>query len=93
MGEEAEVADAYKSLWQHVKQKAAHELVGRNCELPLLIAMCGVAPAKRYLVFRERDQSVIRDGYPMSVRAEITQGLIGAAERAFAVDNPIFDEH
>ena len=52
--------------------------------------MGGVAPTKGDLAAVERDQSVVGDGHAMSVAAEIAEHVLGAAERGFGVDDPIF---
>jgi len=42
--------------------------------------MGGVTPTKGDFLVGERDQSVIGDGYAMSVTAQITEYILGASE-------------
>src|SRR5215510_13579685 len=37
--QKAEMTDTHKAAWQDMLQKAAQELVGRNCHFPLLVAV------------------------------------------------------
>jgi hypothetical protein len=54
--------------------------------------MGGVTPAKGDFLVGERDQSVIGDGYTMSVTAQIAEHIVGASEGSFRVDHPVFSE-
>jgi hypothetical protein len=47
-----------------------------------------VSPAKSNLVILEGNETVIGNGHPMCVSAEVTKRLIGSAEGWFAIDNP-----
>jgi len=49
------VADADESVREDVKKEAAQELGNRNRKFPLLVAVCGISPAKGHLVLAEID--------------------------------------
>src|ERR1700730_2849568 len=89
VGQEAEVADAYKTFGEQVQQEAAQELVdGEGHEL-LLVVVSGIAPAKGDLAIGEGDQAMVGDGHAMGVAAQILQHVLGATERTFQVDHPV----
>jgi hypothetical protein len=52
--------------------------------------MGGITPAKGDFLVGERDQSVVGDGYAMSVTAQIAEYILGASEGSFRVDHPVF---
>jgi hypothetical protein len=49
------MADADETVRENVKKKAAQELRHRKLEFPLLVAVCGISPAKGDLVLAEID--------------------------------------
>jgi hypothetical protein len=51
-----------------------------------------VLPAEGDLVMLESQQTVVRDGHAMGVAGEITQHMVGAAERWLGIDHPILTE-
>src|SRR5208283_827428 len=89
VGEEAEVADAYETAWQQVEQEAAQELFDSQSHDPLLVAVSGVAPAKRYVARGESNQPAVGNGDAMGVGAQIAQHMFRPAERPFGVDDPV----
>jgi len=58
----------------------------------LLIVVSGVAPTKGNLAVVEGNQSVVGDGYAVGVAAKVIEYILGAAERWFGVDDPIFSK-
>src|ERR1700674_2505821 len=54
--------------------------------------MGGVTPAKGDFLVGERDQSVVGDGYAMSVTAQIAEHILWASERWFRVDHPVLSK-
>jgi hypothetical protein len=89
VGKEAKVPDANETLWQMVKQKAAQELVCRYFHDLFNVSMSPVSPAERDLSIRKGDQAVVGDGHSMGIAAQITEHVFRAAERPFAVHNPV----
>jgi hypothetical protein len=89
-GEETEVADADEALGEQMQEEAAQELTKREGHQLLLIVVSGVAPTKGDLAVVERNQSVVGDGYAMSVAAQVVEYELGTTERWFGVDDPIF---
>jgi hypothetical protein len=92
VGEETEVADAYETAWQQVEQEAAQELFDSQSHDPLLVAVGGVAPTKRYVALGESNQPAVGNGDAMGVGAEIAQHMFRSSERPFGVDDPVVTE-
>jgi hypothetical protein len=61
------VADADKSLGEHVQQEAPDELFGRQYHRAFLAAMGVVLPAKGGLAILQTQQSMIGNGYSVGV--------------------------
>lgn len=90
IGEKSEVADAHETFRKHVKQKAAQELLCGQCHIALDVSMGTISPSEGNLSIVKGDQSMIGNGHSMGVTAEIFENMFRAAERALAVDDPIF---
>ena len=58
----------------------------------MFVVVSGIAPTKRDLPIRKRDQSMVGDGHAMSVPAQITEHMLWASERTFRVDHPVLSE-
>jgi hypothetical protein len=92
MGQETEVADAHEAWGKHVEQKAAQELLDRQGQEALLVAVGGVSPAKGDLVTGQSQQAVVGDSDPMGVGAQVVEHIVRAPEWRFAVDDPVLAE-
>ena len=90
-GEQAIVADAMEACGQHVHEKAADELVGREGHHLVSLAPFApvVLPLEGDALVIACDQAAIGDGDAMGVAREISQDFLRAAEGAFAVDHPV----
>jgi len=75
-----------------VQEEAAQELIDRQGDEPLLVAVSGVAPAKGDVVVGKSNQPAVGNGDAMSVSAEIAQHVFWPAERALGVDDPVVTE-
>ena len=75
-----------------MEQEAAQELIDSQSHEPLLVAVCGVSPAKCDVAFGECDQPGVGDGNAMGVGAEIAQHMFRTAERRLGVDDPVVSE-
>jgi len=51
-----------------------------------------VLPAEGDLVMLESQQTVVGDGHAMGVAGEITQHMVGAAERWLGINHPVLTE-
>jgi hypothetical protein len=71
-----------------MQQETAQELFRGQGHLPLLISVSIILPAEGDLVVLERHQAVVGDGHAMGVACEITQHMMGAAERWLGIDDP-----
>ena len=88
VGHKAEVSDADKALREHVHEKPADELLGRNGHNTLYVSMSVVAPTERDIVAVKCEQSMIGDGDAMGITTEVTEHLFGTTEGRFGVDDP-----
>jgi len=86
------VADADEALGEQMQEEAAQKLTERESHQLLLIVVSGVAPTKGDLAVVERNQSVVGDGYAMSVAAQVVEYELGTTERWFGVDDAIFSK-
>ena len=91
VGEQAEIANAYKALWKQMKQKAAQEFLCRNSQATFFVSMRGPSKEGNFSVL-ERDQAMVGNGHAMGVAAEIFENLLRPAEGRFAVNNPMIAE-
>jgi len=91
-GKETEVANTNEAAGQDMKQETAEKFIGTKCHDALLVAVSGVSEAERDLFAVEGDQPVIGDGDTMGISTEVSEHLIGPAERRFAVDDPAVAE-
>lgn len=55
MSQKAEVADTHEAGGKYVEQEAAQEFLDRQGHQALLVAVCGVSPAKGDLVALQGD--------------------------------------
>ncbi len=92
VGEEAEVADAYEAAREQMQQKAPQELIDGQRHQLLLVAMGRIAPAEGDVAVFQSNESVVRNGNTMGIGAEISQGMLGAAEGTLGVDDPVLSE-
>ena len=92
VGEESEVADAHETGRQQMEQEASQELIYAKSHEPLLVAMCGIAPAESDVAIGEGDQSGVGDGDAMGVGAEISQHMFRSTEGLLGIDDPVVAE-
>ena len=87
-GQKAEVPDAHETAWQHMQQKTAQKLLGRQRQQPLFVSVCGISPAECDLLILHGDEAPIRDCYPVGIRAQIAKDLLGSAESRLRINHP-----
>jgi hypothetical protein len=75
-----------------MQEKPPQELIDRQGHESFFVLVCGIAPAKRNLTVRERDQAVIGYSNAVCVSAEIPDGVFGPAKWAFTVNDPVVAE-
>ena len=92
VGEESEVADTHEATWEQVKEEAAQELLDGQRHESLLVAMGGISPAERNVVFGESDQPAVGDSHAMCIRSEIAQRVFRSSEWRLGIDNPVVAE-
>ena len=86
------MSDAHETLWEQMQQEAAQELIDRKSHQPLLVAVSGVAPVESDLAIGKGNQAMVRDGYAMSVAAQILEHIVWTPEGSFGIDHPVFSE-
>jgi hypothetical protein len=91
-GKETEVANTNEAARQDMKQEAAKKLIGTKRYEALLVAVSGVSETERDFFAVEGYQPVIGDGNTMGISAEVSEHLVGPAERWLAVDHPAVAE-
>ena len=89
-GQQAVMADAVESVWQHMDQETADELVG--CERHHLVSIAAfdpvVLPLESNGLVVECDQAAVGDGDAVGVAREIGQHCLGSAEGTLRIDDP-----
>ena len=88
VAEEAEVADAVKSVRQHMDQKAANELIGIQRSCLLAVAVPVILPAEADLAVVHGHQAVVGDGDAVGIPADVVEDLCRPGERPLGVDHP-----
>jgi len=71
VSQEPEVPDAHEAPWQYVQKEPPQKLIERQSHQPLLVVVRRVAPSEHNLSVFQGHQTVIRDGHPVRVTAEI----------------------
>ena len=72
-----------------MQEKAAEEVHRVEGHDPLLGAMRIIAPQEADALAIEGGDAVVGDGHAVGVAAEVTQHMLGAAERRLGVDVPV----
>ncbi len=89
VGQQAEVADADKTLREDVQQEAAEELGGLERQDLFSMAVAVTLPAEGDLTVLESQQPVIGDGHLVSVATQVIQHLGGTPEGRFGINDPL----
>jgi len=92
IGKKTKVSDAKETFGEQMKEKATQKLVYRNCHGSSPVFVRGVSPAEGDLVVGHGNKTLIGNGDPVRVSAEVTQDMFRTAERSFAVNNPVLLE-
>ena len=75
-----------------MKEEATQELICRECHLAFNVAMRPVSPAECNLSIGKGNQAVVGNGHSMGIAADIPKNIFRAAERSFAVNDPVVPE-
>src|SRR5258708_36411131 len=89
VSQKAVVADALKSVRQHMDQEPADELSGLQGHRLLAIAISVILPAEPDLAGVDGQQAVVGDGDPMGISADVVENLFRPGERPLRVDHPV----
>ena len=73
IGQETVVTNSHQRIGQHMRQKAADELVDRQCLELLAVAVTAVTIAKRDMSITASEQSFVTDRHPMRIPAQVVQ--------------------
>lgn len=88
IGEKAEVADSDIAVGQHMLEKATDEFGGIECHQAEFLGPV-VPPAESDFAISDVGDSVVGDGDPMGISAEIVEDLLWTAERLLGIDDPL----
>jgi len=83
------MADALKTVGQHVEQEAADELIRFQSHDFLPAVMAIVPPVECDLAVVDREQAVVGNGDAMGVAAQVVENLFGTAEGRFGINDPL----
>ena len=89
MSQKSEVPDTDESRRQHVQQESAKEFLYPERHETFFVVVGGIAPAESDHAVGEGNEAMVRDRHTMSVLAQIAQGMLRAAKRAFRVNHPL----
>ena len=87
--QKAEVANAVEAAGQHMQQEAAQELVKRERQQPLLVAVGRITPTEGDLALLERDQALVRDRHTVGVATQIRKRPPRSSEGRPYFDHPL----
>ena len=63
VGHPTVLSDAHKALGEDMQQEPADKLLGGECHVALLAAVCAVLPTKRNLPILHAEEPMIEDGH------------------------------
>ena len=86
------MADANEARRKQVEQEAAQELLDRERQEALLVAVRGVSPAEGDLVLGKGNEAMVGDGNAMRIAAQVIEDMLRTPERPFAVNDPVLAE-
>ncbi len=89
VGQEPEVANSAKAVWQNMQQESADELITVERHHLWFFGLPVVFPTESHLAILKPDQPAIGDGDAVSVAAEIVKNLLRPAKRSFGIDHPV----
>ena len=93
VGEKAEVSDTHEALRQHVKKESPQELGCGQGHGSLLAVVSVVLPTEGDALAIEAQQSMVGNGHPVCVPAQIADHLHRITERRLGVNHPILAVH
>ena len=85
---EAEVPDPDKAFGQHVEEEATDKLGGRQVDASVRSGLLIVPGPEGDRLPIEGHESLVGDGHPVSVMAQVAEDVPGATERRFSIDDP-----
>lgn len=77
------------SVRQYMQKESSDELIGLKCHHLLLIAIGIITPSEGNIFVFSFNDTVVADGDPVSISAEILQDAINSVERRLAVNDPL----
>ena len=88
-GQESEMADTDEAVGQYMEKEAAYELAGGQGDDPVCTRFEVISGPEGNRMTIEGQKALVRDGYPMSVMAEIGEYVLGVAEWGLDACDPI----
>lgn len=90
IGEKPVVTDLHEALRQYMQQKSPDELHGRQYHDLGEVVVVPVLVGEGYPMVVDGLYSMIRDGNPVGIAAQIGQNLFRPAEGLLCINNPLF---
>ncbi len=84
------MTDADIACRQDMKKEPADKLVGLEGHGLLAVMVGIISPEEGNLAVLDCADTVIADGDPVGISAEVLKGPLGAIEGGFAIDDPLF---
>ena len=84
------MADLHEAAGQPMQQEAAHKLHSIQGHGLLLVAVCGITPAKSNLTVFEAKQSTVGDGDAVRVMSQVLNDMPRAGKGLLGIDDPVF---
>src|ERR1700729_1535579 len=89
VAEKAKVADAVKTVRQHMDQEAADELIAVEGDRLLAVVVAIILPAETNLAVVHRHQAIVGDGDPVSIGPDVVENLGRPGEWPLRKDDPL----
>jgi len=79
----------HKSIRQHMEKEPSYELGGMQCHDLFFVTVRVITPEERYFTILKLEDTVIADGYPVGISAEVLKDSFDTVKWRFAVDYPL----
>jgi len=89
LSQETVVTNLHEAVWQHMKEKAPHELGDLECHHPTTMLVPVILPWEADMVVGCLEQTMIADGDPVRVASQVLEHGFGTAERWLRVYDPL----
>ena len=84
------MTDLDKAGREYMEQESPDKLFSPHGHDFFFIAIGVVTPAEGNLVLFQLEDTLIADGYPVGIAAEIVKDSLNSIKRGLAIDDPVF---